>query len=132
MLTALRSRLALALSAAGLVACAVVESVDGARYRVGSAGFRSYVEQVFRDQNETADALAFALEDLDPAQADAAAALDGAETSILAACRELNRLAVSRRDGVKMGARDSLAAARTAPDCERASRAARRVLDDLD
>ena len=79
-------------SAAVGAGCAVVESVDGVRYRVGSAGFRGYVERVFREQNRTADRLAFALEDLGSAQEAVVIALGAAEGDLLHACRELNRL----------------------------------------
>ncbi len=114
-----------------LAGCASVESVDGARYRVPSAEFRRYVEQVFRAQNQTADRLAFAIEDLSSAETQAAG-LGAAEARLLMACADLNRLAVSQRDGVALGARASLAAARSAPDCERARRAADEILGAID
>lgn len=120
------------IGALALVGCASVQSADGQRYRVGGAAFRSYIEHVFRAQNRVADELAFTLEDL-PADATVSAdRLNAADTQLLAACAGLNQLATSRRDAVKLGKRQALAAARTAPDCERAVAAAQDLLRALD
>jgi hypothetical protein len=118
--------------ALALVGCASVKSVDGQRYRVGGAAFRAYIEQVFRAQNRVADELVFTLEDLPAGATVSADQLNAADTQLLAACAGLNQLATSRRDAVKLGNRQALAAARTAPDCERAVAAAQDLLRALD
>src|SRR5690606_25165560 len=108
--------------AAFAAACAPVTTLEGERLGVRSEAFASYVENVFREQNRVATELAFALEDTtDP---DRVMSLETAEEVLLAACAELNALAAARRDGERMGAFRSLAAARRAPDCERAAAAA--------
>ena len=127
----LHQRLLWGLSLLALTACATVKSYDGARYRVGSAAFRSYLEQVFRLQNQTVDELAFAQEDLILSRADTAIALSEAEARLLKACSELNRLAVSRRDQTPMGRAESLVAARSVAECERASHAGQEILRAL-
>ncbi len=101
---------------AALTGCAsTVTSLDGRQLRISSPEFRSYVERVFREQNEVATALAFA-------QTDAAdgSELVALEDDLLAVCAELNELAVARRDGrsVSMSRQATLAA--TAPACEAA------------
>jgi hypothetical protein len=109
-----------------LAGCAVT-SADGQRLRPGSSEFRAYVEQVFREQNQVASDLAFALE--------AASAgvppedLAAAEDALLMACAGLNELAALRRDEQRLGPRRGLKAARTAADCEIAARSARAALD---
>jgi hypothetical protein len=116
---------ALALASALLVGCAAVETADGTRLAFGSDDFRSYVERVFREQNRVADELAFALEGAPQGnEADLAAA----EDALLGACAGLNELATSRRDDAHLGVRRSAAAARRAPDCERATLSAQAVL----
>ena len=121
-------RVLLILCVLSLTACASVQSLDGTRYRVASAAFRDYVEQVFRAQNQIADELAFALEDLSPQRSDQARRLEVAEEELLQACSGLNELAVSRRDRDRPGSRQSLKAARSAPDCERAVQQAASLL----
>ena len=99
--------------------CAAVPTADGQRLRLGSAEFRDYVERVFREQNRVADAVAFALEApnvKDPGLADA-------EQELLTACAGVNELATARRDQRRLGMRASVGAARSVPDCERATRA---------
>jgi hypothetical protein len=98
--------------------CAAVPTADGQRLRLTSPEFRDYVERVFREQNRVADDVAFALE-APAAQEDLAAA----EQQLLAACAGVNELATARRDQRRLGMRDSVRAARTVPDCERAARA---------
>ena len=93
-------------------------TADGQRLRLGSAEFRDYVERVFREQNRVADAAAFALE----APGAREGALAAAEQELLAACAGVNELATARRDQRRLGARKSARAARTVPECERASR----------
>jgi len=104
-----------------LTACAV-QTQDGVRLAVTSSEFPDYVERVFREQNRVADELAFALED------DTSARLDGVEENLLAACRRLNELATTRRDNVEISLRRRLAAARSAPACERATTSAEEAL----
>ena len=93
-------------------------TADGERLRLASPEFRDYVERVFREQNSVADAAAFALEDPAPQRAELAAA----EQALLAACAGVNELATARRDQRGLGMRDNVRAARTVPDCERATR----------
>ena len=95
-------------------------TADGQRLSLRSAEFREYVERVFREQNRVADAVAFALDA--PGEQDAQ--LAAAEQELLAACAGVNELATARRDERRLDMRDSLRAARSVPDCERATRAA--------
>jgi hypothetical protein len=119
----------LTLAAAALAAaCAAVTTADGTRLGLGSNEFRSYVERVFREQNKTASDLAFALDDATAAGGPEPRELAAAEQTLLAACSGLNELATSRRDEQHLGLRRSAAAARGAPDCERATRAAQAAL----
>jgi hypothetical protein len=115
-----------------LAACAAVTTADGRRMPFGSSEFRAYVEGVFREQNKTASDLAFAI---DAAREDAAGSgparareLGSAEDALLAACDGLNELAASRRDDRRVSVRRSAAIARKAPQCERATLAARALL----
>jgi hypothetical protein len=102
-----------------LSGCAAVPTADGERLRLASVEFREYVERVFREQNRVADEVAFALEAPGPREAD----LGAAEQELLAACGGVNELATARRDERRLGLRSSFRAARTVPDCERATRA---------
>ena len=103
-----------------LSGCAAVPTADGQRLSLRSGEFREYVERVFREQNRVADAVAFALDA--PGEQDAQ--LAAAEQELLAACAGVNELATARRDERRLDMRDSLRAARSVPDCERATRAA--------
>ena len=94
-------------------------TADGQRLSLGSTEFREYVERVFREQNRVADALAFALE----ASGAQDSELATAEQELLAACAGVNELATARRDQETLGMRDSVRAARSVPECERATRA---------
>jgi hypothetical protein len=116
------------LAAPLLAACAAVTAADGHRLAVGSSEFRSYVEGVFREQNKTASDLAFAIEDAAGPNGTQPLELDAAEETLLAACAGLNELATSRRDDRSLGLRRSVELARKAPECERATLAARAVL----
>jgi hypothetical protein len=107
-----------------LAACAAVSTVDGERLWLTSEAFRGYVERVFREQNRVADELAFALE----APGAGRAGLAAAEQALLEACASVNELATARRDRRRLGVRSGMRAARTVPDCERATRAAEGVL----
>jgi len=102
-----------------LSGCAAVPTADGQRLSLGSDEFREYVERVFREQNRVADAVAFALEAPGAQDTELAAA----EQELLAACAGVNELATTRRDQQRLGMRASLRAARSVPDCERATRA---------
>ena len=94
-------------------------TADGQHFRLGSAEFRDYVERVFREQNRVADAVAFALE----APGAQNSELATAEQELLAACAGVNELATARRDQQRLGMRNSVRAARSVPECERATRA---------
>lgn len=94
-------------------------TADGQHFRLGSAEFRDYVERVFREQNRVADAVAFALE----APGAQSSELATAEQELLAACAGVNELATARRDQQRLGMRSSVRAARSVPECERATRA---------
>ena len=102
-----------------MAGCASVSTADGEKLGLASAEFREYVERVFREQNRVADAVAFALEA--PGRHEA---LEAAEQELLAACAGVNELATARRDQERVGMRAGAQAARTVPDCERATRAA--------
>ena len=102
-----------------LLGCAAVPTADGERLSLRSAEFREYVERVFREQNRVADAVAFALEAPGAQESELAAA----EQELLAACAGVNELATARRDQQRLGMRSSVRAARSVPECERATRA---------
>jgi len=102
-----------------LLGCAAVPTADGERLSLRSAEFREYVERVFREQNRVADAVAFALEAPGAQESELAAA----EQELLAACAGVNELATARRDQQRLGIRSSVRAARSVPECERATRA---------
>lgn len=127
------SRALFLLAAPLLAGCAAVTAADGRRIPFASSEFRSYVEGVFREQNTTASDLAFAIEDLaieDAAGPNGAEPLElgAAEEALLAACAGLNELATARRDERRLGLRRSAELARKAPECERATLAARALL----
>lgn len=108
-------------------ACAV-RTAGGERLAIGSEDFRAYVERVFREQNRVATELAFSLE-VEGLGAGRRSALEAAEEGLLAACAELNALAAARRDGGSLGTVAEAGAARSAPECERATLAAERALE---
>ena len=124
----LLSALPLTAAAALLSACAVT-TADGTRLGLASSEFRAYIERVFRDQNKIASDLAFALDDATASGGAAPPALAAAEDALLQACAGVNELATSRRDQQNLGVRKSASAARSAPDCERATRAAQAALE---
>ena len=109
--------------AAGLAGCAAVTTADGQRLGLASDDFRAYVEKVFREQNRVASDLGFALEDGD------VAGLAAAEDALLAACAGVNELATLRRDDRRTGLKRGAEAARTVPQCEQATLAARAALE---
>lgn len=119
--------LVLAAAAAFLIACAVT-TADGTRLGLTSSEFRAYVERVFRDQNKVASDLAFALDDATASGGSAPPELSAADDALLKACAGLNELATSRRDQADLGVRKSASAARSAPECERATQAAQMAL----
>jgi hypothetical protein len=110
---------------AGCVAS--VETLDGTRHRITSDAFRGYAEHVFREQNRVASDLAFRMEDeqLAPKDLDL---LEQAEARLLEDCRDLNEVAVRRRDGERRRPLADTRAARTVPGCERAVEAVGRML----
>jgi hypothetical protein len=103
--------------------CAAIQTGDGERLAPTSPAFRAYVERVFREQNRVATEVAFALE----APGEHAQLIAG-EQRLLEACAGVNQLATARRDERRLGARRSLAAARTVPACEEATRAVAALL----
>jgi len=123
-----RAVMTVAAVAAAVAGCAAVTTADGNRVAFGSDEFRAYVERVFRDQNKVASDLAFALEDSDAVNGAESSDLASAEDALLGACAGLNELATSRRDEQRLGLHRSAQAAREAPDCERATRAAQAAL----
>ena len=117
------SAFALTLVSAG---CAVT-SLEGRRMPVKSDAFADYVEAVFRHQNDVANVLVLTLDAADSGSNDYAS-LEDAELALLDACRGLNELARSRRDGEPIGGIKAFRRARQAPDCERAADAAASLL----
>jgi hypothetical protein len=103
-------------------ACVSVTTQDGERLTAPSTEFRAYVEAVFREQNRVATDLAFALE----SASDVAARdeIELAERDLIAACAALNEIATERRAGRELSRRRQVDAARSAPECEQATRAA--------
>jgi hypothetical protein len=116
-------------AAAALLAGCAVTTADGTRLGLASGEFRTYFERVFRDQNKVASDLAFAVDDATAAGGSPPAELAAAEDGLLQACAGVNQLATSRRDQEDLGVRKSASAARSAPDCERATRAAQAALE---
>lgn len=111
-----------------LAGCAgVITTADGRRLALTAPEFPAYVESVFRQQNQVATDLAFALEDA-PDDGAVAARLSAAEDALLAACTDLNELATLRRDDRRTGLRLKLETAKSAPRCEAATLDAKRVL----
>ncbi len=111
-----------------LAACAVT-TADGTRLGLTSSEFRAYIERVFRDQNKVASDLAFALDDATASGGSAPPELTAAEDALLKACAGVNELATSRRDQEDLGVRKSASAARSAPECERGTHAAKTALE---
>jgi hypothetical protein len=122
---------ALALSSFVLAAaCTSVTTLEGERLGLASPEFRAYVEGVFREQNRVATELAFALESETLAAADVAS-LEAADQELLVACEGLNEVAIGRREGSDLGRLRKAAAARRAPQCESAARAAAGLLESI-
>ena len=109
-----------------LAGCAgSITTTDGRVLSFNSSEFSDYFQYVFREQNQTATALAFAQE---------AAVVDRErlltlEDALLGACAELNALASARRDDNVPGLRQQARMARTAPACEAATLEVRAALD---
>ena len=113
-----------------VAACAPVTSLDGQRMPMRSDAFSEYVESVFRQQNDVATQLAFAL-DREEFDSPSYVLLEAAELGLLEACAGLNDLAVRRRDGSSAGGLGAARAARRAPACEQAAVEAQAVIDGL-
>ncbi len=114
--------------APALAACTAVTTAGGQRLALTSDAFLSYIETVFREQNELLTEIAFVLDGKDVSDIDRIA-LEAAEDSLLVACEQLNDVAALRRDGRNPGRMRESRAARGAPSCERAAAEARAVLD---
>ena len=108
-------------------ACVSVTTQDGQRLRAPSDEFRAYVESVFREQNRIGTDLAFALES--PADIAVQDNLETAESELIAACAELNEIASERRAGRDLERSLQVQAAKSAPQCEAATRAAQTALE---
>lgn len=109
---------------------ATVETLDGAAHRITSEAFRDYAEAVFREQNRIVSMLVFRMEDerVEPATLEL---LEQAEAQLLADCRDLNEVAVRRRDRERRRWVADARAAKTVPTCERAVDTVVRMLADL-
>jgi hypothetical protein len=107
----------------------VVTTASGQRLAIASPEFRDYVERIFRQQNQTATELAFALEDVPQGDSTSSVELAVAETALLDACEGVNQLATARRDQQRLGPLRQAEAARQAPRCEAATAKARVALD---
>jgi hypothetical protein len=119
----------LPLSAVAIAGCAAaVTTVDGRRLGLSDPELPAYVEGVFRDQNQVATDLAFALDDAAAGSA-RAARLSAAEDALLAACADLNEIATLRRDERRAGLKLKLETAKSAPRCEAATLGAKRALE---
>jgi hypothetical protein len=108
-------------------ACVSVTTLDGDRLTAPSSEFRAYVEAVFREQNRVATDLAFALESA--ADAETQSGIESAERELIAACEPLNEIATERRAGRELSRQRQVDAARSAPQCERATQAAAIALE---
>jgi hypothetical protein len=111
-------------------ACVSVTTLEGERLAARSVEFRAYVESVFREQNRVATELAFALESVAP-DARAYGELETAERELMAACTRLNQIATERRAGRDLGPLRQADAARSAPECERVTRASAARLESV-
>lgn len=109
---------------------AAVTTVDGRRLRLSDPDFPAYVEGVFRNQNQVATDLGFALDDA-PTDSPQAMRLSAAEDALLAACADLNEIATLRRDERRAGLKLKLETAKSAPRCEAATLDAKRALDSV-
>lgn len=106
-----------------------VTTLEGERLTAPSSEFRAYVEAVFREQNRVATALAFALESAADADAATQGEIEIAERELIAACEALNEIATERRAGRELSRQRQIDAARSAPQCERATQAAAMILE---
>ena len=88
--------------------------------RMTSDELRTYVETVFRRQNEAATELAFALESADFGSAQYVE-IEAAESRLLDACAGLNEIASRRQSGQATRKLRAARAARESPNCERAA-----------
>jgi hypothetical protein len=118
---------AIALTSVLGTACVSVTTLDGERLDAPSSEFRAYVEAVFREQNRVATDLAFALE----SASDLAtrSEIEIAERELIAACTRLNEIATERRAARELSRQLQIDAARSAPHCEQATRAATITLE---
>jgi hypothetical protein len=108
-------------------ACVSVTTLDGERLTAPSSEFRAYVEAVFREQNRVATDLAFALESaIDVASQ---SEIENAERELIAACATLNEIATERRAGRELSRQRQVDAAKSAPQCERATHGAAVTLE---
>jgi hypothetical protein len=103
-----------------LSACAAVTGLDGQQLRLGTDQFASYVEAVFRRQNELLSEFAFAL-DGETIDSPEFLRLELAEGLLIDACEGLNWLALRRQQQRPLGGPRATRAARTAPLCEEAA-----------
>lgn len=110
--------------------CTTVTSLDGRSMRMRSDEFRTYVESVFRRQNEVATELAFALEATDFGSAQYVE-LESAESALLDACAWLNETAARRQSGQATQRLRAAREARNTPACERAAAATEQLLDRI-
>ena len=108
-------------------ACVSVTTLEGKRLTAPSSEFRAYVEAVFREQNRVATDLAFALESAPDAATQGE--IEVAEGELIAACASLNEIATERRLGSELSRQRQIDAARSAPQCERATHAATGTLE---
>lgn len=118
------------LLALAVAACTGVTTAGGQRLALTSKEFSSYMESVFREQNELLTEIAFVLDREDLSDIDRGA-LEVAEESLLVACERINEVAATRRDGQDPGRIRESRAARAAPSCERAAVEARTVLNQM-
>jgi hypothetical protein len=107
-------------------ACVSVTTLEGERLTAPSSEFRAYVDAVFREQNRVATDLAFALESADAATQ---GEIEIAERDLIAACAALNEVATEKRAGRELSRQRQVDAARSAPQCERATHAAAVALE---
>jgi len=116
-------------SLALLAGCAAtITAMDGRRLRLNSVDFRVYLEQVFREQNSVATALAFAQDEVRGTGYESLLQL---EDVLLDACADLNALAAARRDNRALSLRERARMAATAPGCEVTTQRTRAALDVL-
>ncbi len=115
-----------------MAGCITTKTADGRRLVMGGEKFKSYVEQVFRQQNRVIDDLIYVLPEIEQTDEDLASRLLQAESEMLESCRHLNSLAASYRDKRKPGFFKRTKVSRSVAHCDRAAQKTQSLLDEVE